>query len=74
MGPTCQPATPSYIVQVNVLLLDPYGMGKSVLHMIAKGGNIGMWAVMVDIFKEQGLLEEVDVDESRKIGRLYVGV
>lgn len=58
---------PCWVRQVKKLLLVSDKKGESVLHTIAMGGNIGVWAVVVDIFKEQGVLEEVGVGESRAV-------
>lgn len=52
------------VVQIKSLLLGSDGMYGTVLHTAARGGNIGVWAALVDGLKKERLLEEVGVDES----------
>ena len=62
------------VVQIKSLLLGSDGMYGTVLHTAARGGNIGVWAALVDGLKKERLLEEVGVDESGTFRRFYDGV
>lgn len=45
--------------QVKKFLMADVGDGRTVLHEVAHHGDLTMWACVVDVFEEQGLLNEV---------------
>lgn len=65
VGPDLPSWRPLCVFQVKSLLLSRGAYGRSMLVQIASGGNIGMWAAMVDVLKKEGLLEEVCLSNSR---------
>lgn len=46
------------------------GLRSTMLHMAAYSGNMGVWEAAVEVFKEEGLLDEVDTDRGRTVHHL----
>lgn len=56
-----QLAAPLRVFQVKTLLRASDDRRATVLRLVAGRGNIGMWAPVVDVLEEGGLLEEVHI-------------